>query len=185
MSRLGKTPIPLPKGVEIKTEGLKLSVKGPKGTVTYDLPKGISVKIEDGRIIVERDEKVEMPKTTFGLARATVNNLIIGVSKGFEKKLSMVGVGYRAAIQGQKLDLQVGLSHPTQIPIPKNLQVAIDKSVTITITGIDKHSVGQFAATVRAVKPPEPYKGKGIRYEDEYVRKKAGKAAKAKTAAAG
>lgn len=185
MSRLGKTPIPLPKGVEIKIEGLKLSIKGPKGTVAYDLPKGISIKIDDGRAIVERDEKVEMPKTTHGLVRATVNNMVTGVSKGFEKRLSMVGVGYRAALQGQKLDLQVGLSHPTQLSIPKNIQVAVDKSVTIIITGIDRHSVGQFAAIVRSVKPPEPYKGKGIRYEDEYVRKKAGKAAKAKTAAAG
>jgi large subunit ribosomal protein L6 len=109
--------------------------------------------------------------------------MIEGVSKGFEIKLSMVGVGYRAAVQGQNVDLQVGLSHPTQIPIPKGVNVTVDKSVTIIITGIDKQLVGQFAATVRAVKPPEPYKGKGIRYENEYVRKKAGKAAKAKTAA--
>lgn len=183
MSRLGKAPIPIPKGVEVKTEGQNLHVKGPKGTLSCPLPKGISVKIDDGKGVVERDEKVEMPRTTHGLMRATVNNMVIGVSKGFEKKLSMVGVGYRAALQGQKLDLAVGLSHPTQISIPKMVQVAVDKSVTIIITGIDKHAVGQFAATVRAVKPPEPYKGKGIRYENEYVRKKAGKAAKAKTAA--
>jgi large subunit ribosomal protein L6 len=185
MSRLGKTPIPLPKGVEIKMEGQKLHVKGAKGTLSLDLPKGITVKVDDGKVFVEKDDAIKMPKTTYGLMRAAVNNMVIGVSKGFEKKLSMVGIGYRAAIQGQKLDLQVGLSHPTQIPIPKNVQVAVDKSVTIAITGMDKHAVGQFAATVRAVKPPEPYKGKGIRYEDEYVRKKAGKAAKAKTAAAG
>ena len=109
--------------------------------------------------------------------------MIQGVSKGFEIKLSMVGVGYRAAIQGHNIDLQVGFSHPTQIKIPQGVTVTVDKSVTIIISGIDKQIVGQFAATVRSVKPPEPYKGKGIRYENEYVRKKAGKAAKAKTAA--
>lgn len=183
MSKLGKSPIPLPKGVEIKTDATTIHVKGPKGTLSYPATKGISIKIEDGIVTVEQDVKVEMPKTTHGIYRALLNNMIIGVSKGFEKRLSMIGVGYRAAIQGQKLDLQVGFSHPTQISIPKDVQVTVDKSTMIIITGIDKHRVGQFAASVRAVKPPEPYKGKGIRYENEYVRKKAGKAAKAKTAA--
>lgn len=183
MSKLGKSPIPLPKGVEIKIDATNIHVKGPKGTLTYPAAKGIGIKIEDGIAVIERDEKVEMPKTTHGIYRALINNMVIGVSKGFEIKLTMVGVGYRAAVQGQKLDLQVGFSHPTQVPIPKNVQVTVDKSSTIIITGMDKHAVGQFAASVRAVKPPEPYKGKGIRYEDEYVRKKAGKAAKAKTAA--
>jgi len=183
MSKLGKSPIPLPKGVEIKTEATTIYVKGPKGTLTYPMTKGITLKIEGGILTVECDEKVEMPKTTHGIYRALINNMVIGVSKGFEKKLTMIGVGYRAAVQGQNLDLQVGFSHPTQVVIPKNVQVTVDKSSTIIITGIDKHSVGQFAASVRAVKPPEPYKGKGIRYENEYVRKKAGKAAKAKTAA--
>ncbi len=183
MSKLGKTPIPLPKGVEIKQDAKEIHVKGPKGALTLPACSGITLKIEGDIVLVVRDEKVEMPRTTHGLVRALLNNTIIGVSKGFERKLSMVGVGYRAAVQGQKLDLQVGNSHPTQVPIPKNVQVTVDKSVTIIITGIDKQAVGQFAAQVRAVKPPEPYKGKGIRYEDEFVRKKAGKAAKAKTAA--
>jgi len=183
MSKLGKSPIPLPKGVEIKTDATTIHVKGPKGTLTYPLTKGISIKVEEGIITVERDPKVEMPKTTHGIYRALLNNMVVGVSKGFEIKLTMIGVGYRAAVQGQKLDLQVGFSHPTQVAIPKSIQVAVDKSSTIIINGIDRQIVGQFAATVRAVKPPEPYKGKGIRYENEYVRKKAGKAAKAKTAA--
>ena len=183
MSRLGKSPIALPKGVEVKTDANQIHVKGPKGTLTYPLQRGISVKVEDGFAHVVWDEKVKLPRTTHGLYRATVNNMVVGVSKGFEKKLSMIGVGYRAALQGQKLDLQVGNSHPTQLVIPKNVQVTVDKSVSILITGVDKQAVGQFAATVRSVKPPEPYKGKGIRYEEEYVRKKAGKAAKAKTAA--
>jgi large subunit ribosomal protein L6 len=184
MSRLGKMPIEVPSGVEIKTDGKKIHVKGPKGTLSYPLTEGISIKMEEGKAIVERNEKIEMPKPTYGLYRSLLQSMVQGVSKGFEIRLSMVGVGYRAALQGHSIDLQVGLSHPTQIKIPQGIQVTIDKSVTIIITGIDKQAVGQFAATVRAVKPPEPYKGKGIRYEDEYVRKKAGKAAKAKTAAA-
>lgn len=182
MSRLGKTPIPLPKGIEIKVTDGQIHVKGPKGTLSYPLTEGIRVKVEDGLAIVEKDDQVEMPKTTYGLYRATINNMVVGVSKGFEKRLALIGVGYRAAIQGHTLDLQLGFSHPTKISIPKAVQVAVDKSVTIIITGIDKHAVGQFAAAVRAMRPPEPYKGKGIRYENEYVRKKAGKAAKGKTA---
>jgi large subunit ribosomal protein L6 len=184
MSKLGKTPILLPKGVEVKTEGGKVHVKGTKGTLSYPLEKGISMKVEDGKIFVEKDEKVELPRTTHGLFRALINNMVVGVSQGYEKKLSLVGVGYRAAVAGNNLDLQLGFSHPTKIRIPENVKIAIDKSVTIMITGIDKHAVGQFAAAVRAMKPPEPYKGKGIRYENEVVRKKAGKAAKGKAAPA-
>jgi large subunit ribosomal protein L6 len=183
MSKLGKAPILVPKGVEIKVDGTALTVKGPKGTLGFVMPEGISIKIEDEKAVVMKDESLEMPKPAHGLVRAQLNNMITGVTKGFEKKLAMVGVGYRAAIQGHKLDLQVGNSHPTFVVIPKSVQVAVEKSVAITITGIDKQAVGQFAAQVRGVKPPEPYKGKGIRYENEYVRKKAGKAAKAKTAA--
>ncbi|MBS0615055.1 MAG: 50S ribosomal protein L6 [Verrucomicrobia bacterium] len=183
MSKLGKTPITIPKGVEIKVEKNQIQVKGPKGTLTYPMQDGMVIKVEDGLAIVSREEGKDVSNVAYGLLRATLNNMIVGVSKGFEKKLSMVGVGYRAAVQGQKLDLQVGNSHPTHVSIPKGVQVAVDKSVTIIITGVEKQVVGQFAAQVRGMKPPEPYKGKGIRYEDEYVRKKAGKAAKAKTAA--
>jgi large subunit ribosomal protein L6 len=182
MSRLGKSPIPLPDKVEVKIADGKVHAKGPKGNLSIPAHKGISVRVEAGRLLVEKDEKVEMPKTTHGLYRALINNMILGVTKGFEVKLALVGVGYRAAVQGQMLDLQLGFSHPTQIPIPKGVAVTVDKSVTIIITGIDKHLVGQFAAAVRGMKPPEPYKGKGIRYENEFVRKKAGKAAKGKTA---
>ena len=182
MSRLGKSPIALPDKVEVKISESVMHVKGPKGTLSISVQNGISVKIEAGRLHVVKDEKIEMPKTTHGLYRAIINNMITGVSKGFEMKLGLVGVGYRAAIQGQMLDLQLGFSHPTQITFPKGINVSVDKSVTIIISGIDKHLVGQFAAAVRAMKPPEPYKGKGIRYENEFVRKKAGKAAKGKTA---
>jgi large subunit ribosomal protein L6 len=182
MSRLGKTPIALPEKVEVKIAAGTASVKGPKGTLSVPCPQGISVRVEEGRLFIEKDPSVDLPRTSHGLLRALINNMVIGVSKGFEVKLSLVGVGYRAALQGHKLDLQLGFSHPTQLQIPQGVHVAVDKSVTIIISGIDKHSVGQFAAQVRGMKPPEPYKGKGIRYENEYVRKKAGKAAKSKTA---
>jgi large subunit ribosomal protein L6 len=181
MSRLGKLPIPLPDKVEVSLAGGMVHTKGPKGALSIPEQKGISIKVEGNRLYVIKDEKVEMPKTVHGLCRALINNMIVGVTKGFEMRLSLVGVGYRAAVQGHKLDLQLGFSHPTQVDIPKGVNVTVDKSVTIIISGIDKHLVGQFAAAVRAMKPPEPYKGKGIRYENEFVRKKAGKAAKGKT----
>ena len=182
MSKLGKAPIPLPKNVEIKIEGNNLHVKGPKGTVNCDLPVGITVEVADNIATVIQKEGADLPKTAHGFYRATLNNMVIGVSTGFEKKLTLIGVGYRAAVQGTNLDLQLGFSHPTQIKIPSTIKVLVDKSTAISITGINKQEVGQFAASVRAMKPPEPYKGKGIRYDGEYVRKKAGKAAKGKTA---
>ncbi len=180
MSRLGKTPIQLPKGVEvIVSKDGNVHVKGPKGTLFVQLPAGIVVKKEEHHLLVERDETLAPANALYGLYRSLLNNCVVGVTEGFEKKLSLVGVGYRAAVTGNKLDMQVGFSHPTSFVIPKTVQVAVDKGTLISIKGIDKHEVGQFAASVRALKPPEPYKGKGIRYEDEYVRKKEGKAAKA------
>jgi large subunit ribosomal protein L6 len=180
MSRLGKSPISLPKGVDVKIADGQIKVTGPKGALTFPAAEGISIAIENDKLVVVADSNVEMPRTQHGLYRATINNMVIGVSKGFEKKLAMVGVGYRAAVQGHFLDLQLGFSHPTKIAIPKDVQVAVDKSVTISITGINKQIVGQFAASVRAMRPPEPYKGKGIRYEGERVRQKATKASKGK-----
>lgn len=181
MSRLGKTPILIPKGVEVKVVDGIIHVKGPKGSLSEPLKAGFLIRMEEGHLFIDADEKVQNPPAFQGLMRALVRNMVEGVFKGYEKKLSLVGVGYRAAIQGQMLDLQLGFSHPTKIAIPQAIQVAVDKSVLITITGADKQCVGQFAASVRAMKSPEPYKGKGIRYENEHVRKKAGKAAKGKT----
>ncbi|MBM3207140.1 MAG: 50S ribosomal protein L6 [Chlamydiae bacterium] len=181
MSRLGKTPIDVPNGIEIKVVGRKLNVKGPKGDLSLELIDGLSVNVENGKALVEIDEAKEVSGSFHGLYRSLLNNMIVGTSKGFEKKLVLIGVGYRASVQGSKLDLQLGFSHPVQLDIPKSIQVSVEKSTTITITGADKHTVGQFAAAIRAKKAPEPYKGKGIRYENEYVRKKAGKAAKGKT----
>lgn len=175
-------PIVLPEKVEVKIVNGVVHVKGPKGNLTLSVAKGIGIQIEEGMLLVTAVEDAQIENRHYGLARALINNLIIGVSKGFEVRLSLVGVGYRAQVQGQTLDLQLGFSHPTKLQIPSGVNVTVDKSVLIVITGMDKHLVGQFAASVRAMKPPEPYKGKGIRYEKEFVRKKAGKAAKAKTA---
>lgn len=182
MSRLGKTPIQIPKGVEIKAaKDGNVQVKGPKGALTLKLPAGLHLKFEGDFVVLERDEKVMPESDLHGLFRSLIKNQMIGVTDGYEVRLTMVGVGYRANVQGTKLDLQVGFSHPTSVEIPKAIQVAVDKGTLIVIKGSDKREVGQFAAAVRAIKPPEPYKGKGIRYESEYVRKKEGKAAKGKT----
>lgn len=177
MSRIGKQPVAIPKGVEAKVTGKQLSVKGPKGTLTLDIMDGLIVKIHDGIIEVLPEKEGSDIGNFHGLFRALIANMVRGVTTGYEKKLEMQGVGYRANVQGQLLDIQVGLSHPMKLPIPKELQVKVDKNTLIIISGADKQKVGQFAASVRAVKPPEPYQGKGIRYEGEYVRKKAGKAA--------
>jgi large subunit ribosomal protein L6 len=181
MSRLGKTPIAVPKGVEIRTtkEGL-VTFKGAKATLTLQLPAGLHLKIEGDMVVLERDEKLIPIGSLHGLFRSLIKNNLIGVSEGFEVKLTLIGVGYRANVAGTKLDLQLGFSHPTALDIPKGLQVTVEKGTAITIKGPDKREVGQFAASVRSMKPPEPYKGKGIRYENEFVRKKEGKAAKGK-----
>ena len=180
MSRLGKTPIPLPTEVEVKGSEDLIEIKGPKGTVKAKLPKGILIKVSENQVLVEFDESSGLPKPMYGLYRSLLNNHIIGVSTGFEKQLSLIGVGYRAAVKGDVLDLQLGFSHPSQLQIPSEVKVAVEKSTLIKVTGIDKQVVGQFAANIRAIRSPEPYKGKGVRYVDEFVRKKAGKAAKGK-----
>lgn len=180
MSRLGKTPITLPKGVEVKIVKEAVSLKGPKGQLELTLPVGLHLRHEGQALLLECDENKVAHKALYGLYRSLLKNNVQGVAEGYEVKLSLVGVGYRANVQGQKLDLQLGFSHPTWLEIPKTLQVAVDKGTSISIKGADKKEVGQFAAAVRGMKPPEPYKGKGIRYENEYVRKKEGKAAKGK-----
>jgi large subunit ribosomal protein L6 len=180
MSRLGRIPIAIPKGVELKVSPQNmLNVKGPKGNTSLELLKGIILEIIDGNAVIKVDEKSKVSSAEHGLFRALINNMIIGVDKGFKVELNLVGVGFRAQVKGNILELLVGFSHPKELEIPKDIKVTIEKSVAITIEGIDKQKVGQFAASVREVKKPEPYKGKGIRYKDEYVRKKAGKAAKA------
>jgi large subunit ribosomal protein L6 len=178
MSRKGRMPIELPKGIEVKITGNTVSVKGSKGTVTQALLPGIILNIEPTQVLVTVAEDTREMRRNHGLYRALIQNMILGASQGFEKRLEMVGVGYRAAVQGSLLDLQIGCSHPTKLAIPQGLAVKVEKNNIIIISGIDKQRVGQYAAEVRAMRKPEPYQGKGIRYVDEYVRRKAGKAAK-------
>lgn len=180
MSRKGNMPIEIPKGVEVKIGEKQISVKGPKGTVQHELVPQVKVRADGHVLHVELCEKHPNAGNFHGLYRSLINNMVQGASHGFEKKLEMIGVGYRAAVQGHNLDLQIGYSHPTKLHIPDGVQVKVDKNTLIIITGADLQKIGQFAANVRAVRPPEPYQGKGIRYQGEYVRKKAGKAAAAK-----
>lgn len=177
MSRKGKLPITLPKGVEVKVTDSKITVKGPKGTLSQDLLEGIRVQQEGQQIQVLLDENHQDMGNFHGLYRSLIHNMVLGTSQGFEKRLEMVGVGYRATVQGNVLELQLGYSHPTKRPIPQGIHVVVEKNTTIIITGIDKQQIGQYAAEIRKMRPPEVYQGKGIRYTGEYVRKKAGKAA--------
>jgi large subunit ribosomal protein L6 len=178
VSRKGKMPIDLPQGVEVTFKEGLVTVKGPKGTLHRHLPDGITVSREEGKLHVSANDEIDGISRLHGLSRALIENMVVGASAGFEKRLEMIGVGYRAAILGSVLDVQVGYSHPTHLQIPKELSVKVEKNTLIIISGIDKQSVGQFAAEVRSKRPPEPYQGKGIRYVGEYVRRKAGKAAK-------
>lgn len=181
MSRIGREPIEIPKGVEVTIAGGNITVKGPKGTLVKEMHPATDAKVEGNQILVTLKPGREQESNFHGMMRALIANMVEGVSNGFQKKLEMIGVGYRAAVKGTNLDLQIGVSHPTLIPIPKGLKVEVEKNTTIIITGANNQELGQFAATVRSKKPPEVYQGKGIRYSGEYVRKKAGKAA-AKTA---
>jgi large subunit ribosomal protein L6 len=181
MSRLAKNPLVIPKGTELKLEGKsKVNAKGPKGTLSLELTKGIILVIENDIAKIEVEKGAKISSAFLGLNWALLRNIIVGVSQGYEKRLTLIGVGYRSAVQGNKLDLKVGYSHTTDVEIPNGINVKVENGTEIIVTGIDKQKVGAFAALVREVRKPEPYKGKGIRYKDEYVRKKAGKAAKGK-----
>lgn len=177
MSRKGKLPVALPKGVEVKIADSEVVVKGPKGSLHQKLVPGIVIKIEGDHILVTKANEDDDTDHFQGLYRTLIANMIEGTTKGFEKKLEMIGVGYRAVVQGDLIDLQLGFSHPTKLKIPTGLTVKVEKNTQIIISGYDKHLIGQFAASVRSMRPPEPYQGKGIRYVGEYVRKKAGKSA--------
>lgn len=180
MSRKGKQPIVLPKGVEVKVADRIVHVKGPKGALHETIAEGVVITIADGKVLVSLAEGHKDSRDWHGLSWALVRNMVNGTSEGFEKKLELIGIGYRAVVSGKVLDLQVGFSHPTKLDIPEGVTVKVDKNI-ISMSGINRQVLGQFAATVRAVKPPEPYQGKGIRYVGEFVRKKAGKAAAAKS----
>lgn len=176
MSRIGKAPIPIPQGVEINRAGSTVEVKGPKGALSHTIPEGISIQVEEGMIHVKRKGDAKWERSLHGLSRTLIANMVTGVTAGFEKGLEIVGIGYRAALQGRDLQLSLGYSHPVIYPIPEGIEVNVDKQNKITVKGIDKQKVGQVAAEIRSFKKPEPYKGKGIRYIGEQVRRKAGKA---------
>ena len=169
MSRVGKSPVVLPKGVEVKVGGTELSVKGPMGTLTQFIGTGVLVKQEGDQMLFEVADQSQHANALSGTIRALVNNMVQGVTKGFERRLSLVGVGYRAQAQGDKLNLSLGFSHPVVHSMPKGVKVETPTQTEIVIKGIDKQQVGQVAAEVRAYRPPEPYKGKGVRYSDERV----------------
>ena len=176
MSRIGKSPIELPSGVEVKINGDVVEVKGPKGTLKQTLNEGITVSVDDGTVTVERANDERATRALHGLLRSLINNMVVGVSEGYSKELTAVGVGYRAALKGKQLELPVGYSHPVEIDAPDGITFEVPEPTKIVVGGIDKQLVGQVAANIRADRPPEPYKGKGIRYTDERVRRKAGKA---------
>ncbi len=176
MSRIGKMPITLPAGVTAEINGCSVEVKGPKGVLKREFSPKINIELENGVITVKRNSDNPKERALHGLTRALLNNMVVGVSTGFQKKLTLVGVGYRAAMNGNKLNLTVGKSHPVEMDPGADLTVETPQPNTIIISGIDKEKVGAFAAVVREVRPPEPYKGKGIKYADEVIRRKAGKA---------
>jgi large subunit ribosomal protein L6 len=176
MSRIGKTPITLPKAVKIDfaADGT-VTVEGPKGKLSWQLPKAITLHLEEEILRVDRQNEERATRALHGLARALVNNMIIGVDRGFRRELEIQGVGFRAALKGKELDLSIGYSHPVLFSVPEGIKVTVTDNTKISIEGIDKHLVGQVAADIRAYYPPEPYKGKGIRYAGEQVRRKEGK----------
>ncbi len=179
MSRVGSMPIEIPGGVEVRIEGSRVSVKGPKGELSRSVPPDMKLDLGDGRLLVKRPSDQPRHRALHGLTRSLIANMVTGVSQGFAKTLELQGVGYRAQMQGETLVLAVGFSHPVQVSPPPGIEFAVDGTTRILIKGIDRELVGQVAADVRKVRPPEPYKGKGIRYQGEYVRRKAGKAGKA------
>ena len=178
MSRIGRLPVAIPAGVTVEVaEGNKVTVKGSKGTLVRVLPAEMDIKVEDGHVVVSRPNDLKKMKSLHGLTRTLIHNMVVGVSEGYEKKLEVNGVGYKADKQGKKLVLSLGYSHPVEMIDPEGLEAVVDGNV-ITVKGIDKEKVGQYAAEIREKRAPEPYKGKGIKYADEVIRRKVGKTGK-------
>jgi large subunit ribosomal protein L6 len=178
MSRIGKLPIPVPDGVDVTVNGLDVTVKGPKGELSQTMPDGVEVgRDDDGAIVVTRLGDDRMHRSRHGLVRSLIANMVEGVTNGYERKLELVGVGYRALQKGSDLEIQVGFSHPVNVEAPDGITLQAPSQTEIIVTGIDKQLVGQVAANIRKIRPPEPYKGKGIKYAGEHIRRKAGKAA--------
>ena len=179
MSRIGRMPIAIPAGVTVTiAENNKVTVKGPKGTLERVLPEELTIKEEDGHVVVSRPNDLKRMKSLHGLTRTLINNMIVGVTNGYEKVLEVNGVGYRAAKQGKKLTLNLGYSHPVEMEDPEGIETVLEGQNKITVKGIEKEKVGQYAAEIRDKRRPEPYKGKGIKYADEVIRRKVGKTGK-------
>jgi large subunit ribosomal protein L6 len=178
MSRIGRLPIAVPSTVDVTIDGRRLTVKGPKGTLSRELHPDISVTREDGTLVVTRPTEQKTHKQLHGLTRTLVNNMVVGVTDGYRKGLEITGVGYRAALSGRKLTLNLGYSHPIEIDPPEGISFEVENPTRLAVVGIDKELVGQIAAKVRSTRKPEPYKGKGVRYAGEVIRRKAGKAGK-------
>jgi large subunit ribosomal protein L6 len=179
VSRIGRLPVEIPSGVDVKIDGTQVNIKGPKGELEYSFSPEVSITVEEGSVVVTRPSDEKALRALHGTTRALLNNMVIGVTEGFSKDLELVGVGYRANMEGKNLVLNVGYSHPVEFIPPEGIEFEVaDRNQKITISGVDKQKVGQIAADIRKVRPPEPYKGKGIRYSGEYIRRKAGKAGK-------
>ena len=179
MSRIGKMPITIPSGVDVQISGATVSVKGSKGTLTMEVHPAMTVAVEDGTVVVSRPSDESQHRALHGLTRSLIANMVEGVTNGYAKTLEIQGVGYRAALKGQDLEIAVGYSHPVTVKAPQGIAFEVPQPTRIVVSGNDKQAVGQIAANIRAIRKPDPYKGKGIRYAGEYVRKKAGKAGKA------
>jgi large subunit ribosomal protein L6 len=175
MSRIGKQPIAIPAKVKVEVKGQSVHVEGPKGKLDWQLPRRTSLKVQDGKVVVNREGDDAAAKALHGLSRALVNNMVKGVSEGFVKKLEIQGVGFKASVQGTSVNLSLGYSHPVVYPIPAQIKVTVEENTKLTIEGPDRQVVGQVAAEIRSFYPPEPYKGKGVRYSDERVVRKEGK----------
>lgn len=176
MSRIGKKPIQVPNNVKVGIDGNTIFVEGPKGKLVFEMHPDMKAEVKEGQFIVSRNSDDKSAMSLHGLTRTLINNMIIGVTSGFQKELEIIGVGFRAQVSGKKLVIQLGFSHPVEFHIPEGIVIETPKPTQIVIKGIDKQKVGEVAAEIRAIYPPEPYKGKGIRYVGEYVRKKVGKA---------
>jgi len=180
MSRIGKKPIPVPPGVKVAVKGDAVSVEGPKGALSQAIPSGLSVKMDSNVLTVERSSDHRTVRALHGLIRSLLANMVHGVKDGFERKLEIVGIGYRAQLQGRNLQLALGYSHPVVFPLPDGVQAEVERQVSITLKGADKALLGQLAAELRSLRKPDPYKGKGIKYAEEHIRRKVGKKAGAK-----
>ncbi|QFU93971.1 50S ribosomal protein L6 [Amycolatopsis sp. YIM 10] len=178
MSRIGKLPITVPAGVEVKIDGQHISVKGPKGTLEHTIAEPITAELNDGVIEVKRPDDERSSRALHGLSRTLVNNLVVGVTEGYEKKLEIHGVGYRVQAKGSDLEFALGFSHPVHIPAPEGITFKVETPTRFSVSGIDKQKVGETAAVIRKLRRPDPYKGKGLRYEGERIRRKVGKTGK-------